>query len=137
MAQQNPEAIDAGAFHNDVVAVGSGTVLFCHERALVAQDAVLQTLRDRIGAGFATIIVTEREVSLERAVATYLFNSQLLARPDGGTGARLERTDGRPAAFRARGVRHRCCYRRRAACCAIRRSDAEPSPPRRVPLAGR
>jgi len=83
-AQQHPDAIDAGVFHNDVIAVGNGTVFFCHERALVAQDAVLQTLRDRIGAGFATIIVTEREVSLERAVATYLFNSQLLARPDGG-----------------------------------------------------
>src|SRR5947207_7307586 len=70
-AQQHPDAIDAGVFHNDVIAVGNGTVFFCHERALVAQDAVLQTLRDRIGAGFATIIVTEREVSLERAVATY------------------------------------------------------------------
>jgi len=83
-AQQNPDAIDAGVFHNDVIAIGSGAVLFCHERAFVGQDALLAALRERIGAAFEAIVVSEREVSLERAVSTYLFNSQLLARPDGG-----------------------------------------------------
>jgi succinylarginine dihydrolase len=84
LAQQNPEAIDAGVFHNDVVAVGSATVLFCHERAWLDQAAVLRALADRVGEGFTSIVVAEREVPLERAVATYLFNSQLLVRPDGG-----------------------------------------------------
>ncbi|HEX9278727.1 MAG TPA: N-succinylarginine dihydrolase [Casimicrobiaceae bacterium] len=83
-AQQHPDAIDFGVFHNDVIAVGSGSVLFCHERAFVGQDALLQALADRIGAAFAAIVVSEREVSLERAVATYLFNSQLLPRREGG-----------------------------------------------------
>src|SRR5947208_12616 len=83
-AQQHPDAIDAGVFHNDVIAVGSGTVLFCHERAFVGQDALLRALADRVGAGFAALVVSEREVSLERAVATYLFNSQLLPRREGG-----------------------------------------------------
>src|SRR5690606_22628519 len=32
-AEQNPEAIAAGAFHNDVVAVANERVLFAHERA--------------------------------------------------------------------------------------------------------
>jgi succinylarginine dihydrolase len=82
-AQQRPEAIDAGVFHNDVVAVGSGSVLFCHERAFVDQETVLRALHDAVGGTFTPIVVTEREVSLERAVATYLFNSQLLTRPDG------------------------------------------------------
>jgi succinylarginine dihydrolase len=82
--QQHPDAIDAGVFHNDVIAVGSGAVLFCHERAYVKQEALLMALRDRIGAAFKPIVVPEREVSLERAVSTYLFNSQLLARGDGG-----------------------------------------------------
>jgi succinylarginine dihydrolase len=82
-AQQHPDAIDAGAFHNDVVAVGSGTALFCHERAFLDQAGVLRTLAERID-GFAPIVVAEREVSFERAVATYLFNSQLLVRPEGG-----------------------------------------------------
>jgi succinylarginine dihydrolase len=83
-AQQSPDAIDAGVFHNDVIAVGSGSVLFCHERAFVGQDAVIAALADRIGAAFTPVVVPEREVSLERAVSTYLFNSQLLPRGEGG-----------------------------------------------------
>ena len=83
-ARQHPDAIDAGAFHNDVVAVGTGTTLFCHERAFVDQPALLATLAERVGADFAALVVPECDVSLERAVATYLFNSQLLARDDGG-----------------------------------------------------
>lgn len=82
-AQQHPDAIDAGVFHNDVVAVGSATVLFCHERAYLDQAAVLRSLAERVH-GFAPIVVPESEVSFERAVATYLFNSQLIRKPDGG-----------------------------------------------------
>ena len=83
-AQQHPGAIDAGVFHNDVIAVGNGTVLFCHERAYIDQEAVLKRLAERVGPEFAPIVVRERELALERAVATYLFNSQLIARPEGG-----------------------------------------------------
>lgn len=82
-AQQNPAAIDAGVFHNDVIAVGTGDVLFCHERAYVDQDAVLRHLHDAIGDAFTTIVVPDADVSVDDAVSTYLFNSQLLARPDG------------------------------------------------------
>jgi succinylarginine dihydrolase len=82
-AQQHPDAIDAGVFHNDVIAVGTGSVLFCHERAFVMQDAILRALRDRIGAAFHAIVVREDEIGLDRAVATYLFNSQLMPREDG------------------------------------------------------
>jgi len=32
-AQQHPDAIDAGVFHNDVIAVGQGRTLLAHERA--------------------------------------------------------------------------------------------------------
>jgi succinylarginine dihydrolase len=70
-------------FHNDVIAVGTGSVLFCHERAFVMQDAILRALRDRIGAAFDAIVVREDEIGLDRAVATYLFNSQLMPREDG------------------------------------------------------
>lgn len=82
-AQQNPEAIDAGVFHNDVIAVGNGQVLFCHERALVDQQRVLDEIDERLPS-FLALVVSEQEVPLERAVATYLFNSQLLTRRDGG-----------------------------------------------------
>jgi succinylarginine dihydrolase len=81
-AQQHPDAIDAGAFHNDVVAVGTATVLFCHERAFADQGEVLRTLSERV-PGFTPIVVAEQDIALERAVATYLFNSQLLASDSG------------------------------------------------------
>jgi succinylarginine dihydrolase len=82
-AQQNPDAIDAGVFHNDVIAVGHGTVLFCHEQAWVAQDAVLAALGARIGPGFAPVVVPADALRLDDVVATYLFNGQLLPRADG------------------------------------------------------
>jgi succinylarginine dihydrolase len=83
LAQQNPDAIDAGVFHNDVIAVGEGTLLFCHERAFVDTARVLDELRARVGPSFTALVVSEHEVTVEEAVATYLFNSQLLARSDG------------------------------------------------------
>jgi succinylarginine dihydrolase len=83
LAQQEPAAIDAGVFHNDVIAVGFGTVLFCHARAFVEQPTVLEALRAAVGQAFTPIVVDDADVSLDDAVATYLFNSQLLARADG------------------------------------------------------
>ena len=82
-ARQDPDAIDAGAFHNDVVAVGSRHVLFCHERAYADREDVLATLAAKLDGAFEAIVVPEHAVSLDEAVATYLFNSQLLARADG------------------------------------------------------
>jgi succinylarginine dihydrolase len=82
--QQNPAAIDAGAFHNDVVAVANGAVLFCHERAFVPFGEVMESLRSAIGPAFTPIVVRETEIALERAIATYLFNSQVITRDDGG-----------------------------------------------------
>ncbi len=82
-AQQNPAAIDAGVFHNDVISVGQGSVLFCHERAYIDQHAVLADIAAALGPPFTPIIVRENDVSLADAVATYLFNSQIIARADG------------------------------------------------------
>jgi len=83
-AQQNPHAIDAGVFHNDVIAVGHGDVLFCHELAYVEQHAVLTELAQRVGSTFTPVVVSNADVNLADAVTTYLFNSQLLPRSDGG-----------------------------------------------------
>ena len=83
LAQQDPAAIDAGVFHNDVIAVGEETLLFCHERAFVDTPRVLDALRERLSSALTALVVRESEVTLDEAVATYLFNSQLLARPDG------------------------------------------------------
>ncbi|MBU6485217.1 MAG: N-succinylarginine dihydrolase [Betaproteobacteria bacterium] len=82
-AQQRPDAIDAGVFHNDVIAVGEGRFLLCHERAFVDQPALLRTLSRVVGPAFHSIVVRESELPLADAVATYLFNSQLIERADG------------------------------------------------------
>lgn len=81
-AQQNPTVIDEGVFHNDVIAVSNGTLLFCHERAFVQQHGVLARLAGCV-PGFQAIEVPQSVVSVKDAVATYLFNSQLLSRADG------------------------------------------------------
>jgi succinylarginine dihydrolase len=86
-AQQSPEVIDAGVFHNDVIAVGNRQTLFCHERAFVAQSDVYDQLRAQLtktGAQLNVIEVPDARVSVSDAVTSYLFNSQLLARADGG-----------------------------------------------------
>jgi succinylarginine dihydrolase len=85
-AQQNPDAIDAGVFHNDVIAVGNGDTLFCHQRAFVDQNAVYDELRAklaRLNVPFNVIEVRDADLGIADAVASYLFNSQLLTRPDG------------------------------------------------------
>jgi succinylarginine dihydrolase len=78
---QSSTAIQAGAFHNDVVAVANETLLLAHPQAFDDRDALLATLEARI-PGF-TVFET-REVSLADAVGTYLFNSQLVTLPSGG-----------------------------------------------------
>lgn len=106
-AQQHPDAIDAGVFHNDVIAVGNGNVLFCHALAFVDQAAVLAALRDRLaarGTQLEVIEVSAADVSIEDTVGSYLFNSQLLARTaESGGGMRLvvpQECRERPAVWR-------------------------------------
>jgi len=83
-AQQNPVAIDAGVFHNDVIAVGNGNTLFYHDMAFLNEEKVLSDIRARLtGAELEAVRVSSAEVPLEDAVASYLFNSQLLNTPDG------------------------------------------------------
>lgn len=83
-AQQNPAVIDAGVFHNDVIAVGNGNVLFCHELAFTEQTGVLDDIAAKLGSEFIALQVGTDEVSVEDAVSSYLFNSQLLTAADGG-----------------------------------------------------
>ncbi|TCK08404.1 N-succinylarginine dihydrolase [Marinobacterium mangrovicola] len=81
-AQQNPQVIDQGVFHNDVIAVCDRNLLFCHERAFVDQQALYDKLKHRLGDEFKCIEVPDTEVSVTDAVSSYLFNSQLLSLPD-------------------------------------------------------
>lgn len=79
--RQSQAAIQAGAFHNDVVSVANETLLLAHPGAFDDKDQLFHAIRDRVPG--ATILETDG-VTLEEAVKTYLFNSQLLTLPDGG-----------------------------------------------------
>jgi len=83
VAEQSPEALAAGAFHNDVVAVANETVLFAHEQAFADPDGFYAALRERL-PGLVAIEVPRAAISLEEAIATYLFNAQLVSLPEGG-----------------------------------------------------
>ena len=81
--QQAARAIDAGVFHNDVIAMSNGNTMFYHEHAFESSEDVIQEMRKRFSAkGYAPtrfVCVFEGEVALDESVRTYLFNSQLLS----------------------------------------------------------
>ena len=81
-AAQSEEAIAAGAFHNDVVAVANGPVLFAHEKAFADPQALVNELAAKV-TGFELVKVPDAEVPLADAVKSYLFNAQLVTPPDG------------------------------------------------------
>ncbi|WON78546.1 N-succinylarginine dihydrolase [Serratia sp. UGAL515B_01] len=84
--QQNPAVIDQGVFHNDVIAVSNQQVLFHHQQAFLHQQNGLEQLRRKMASletELVTIEVPTSRVSVADAVATYLFNSQILTKPNG------------------------------------------------------
>ena len=81
--QQSDEAIAAGAFHNDVVAVANERVLFTHEFAFADRAGFYADLRARL-PDVEIVEVPAAEVSLADAISSYLFNAQLVTPPEGG-----------------------------------------------------
>lgn len=79
---QSEEAIAAGAFHNDVVAVANGPVLFAHEKAFADRDRLVARC-EQLVAGFELVEVADADVPLADAISSYLFNAQLVTPPDG------------------------------------------------------
>lgn len=86
IAQQNPRAIDAGVFHNDVISVGNRHVFLYHEAAFVGKERVISEIeikaREYSDLEMLFIEVPESQLSLTEAVSSYFFNSQLISRPD-------------------------------------------------------
>ena len=82
-ARQSPEAIAAGAFHNDVVAVANERVLFTHEHAFADPAPLYAALRTALPE-VEIIEVPAAAISLADAIASYLFNAQLVTLPEGG-----------------------------------------------------
>lgn len=81
-ALQSEEAIAAGAFHNDVVAVAHERVLFTHEQAFAARETLYAELREKFPE-IEIVEVPASAVSLADAIASYLFNAQLVTLPSG------------------------------------------------------
>jgi succinylarginine dihydrolase len=82
---QSEEAVAAGAFHNDVVAVSNEHVLIAHGQAFAERDHFYGALQ-RLVPDVQIIEVPASEVSLDEAIASYLFNAQLVTLPEGGMG---------------------------------------------------
>ena len=80
--EQNPDAIAAGAFHNDVVAVANEQVLFTHELAFADPQGTYEAIRTKC-PGAQVVEVPADRVSLDDAISSYLFNAQLLTPPSG------------------------------------------------------
>ncbi len=86
-AQQTPEAIDAGVFHNDVICVGNESVLFFHEKCFANEPVVVKEIESKWAKSQSSALhlirVTEKEIPLADAVSSYLFNSQLVTLANG------------------------------------------------------
>jgi len=80
--EQSAEAIAAGAFHNDVVAVANERVLFTHEAAFADPAGTYAAIRAALPQAEIVVVPTSA-VSLSDAIKSYLFNAQLLTLPDG------------------------------------------------------
>ncbi|MET4895910.1 N-succinylarginine dihydrolase [Sphingomonadaceae bacterium jetA1] len=81
-ARQSDAAIAAGAFHNDVVAVANARVLFAHEQAFADPARLYADLR-QLMPEVEIVEVPAARISLEDAIASYLFNAQLVTPPGG------------------------------------------------------
>jgi succinylarginine dihydrolase len=80
--EQSPEAIAAGAFHNDVVAVANERVLLVHEQAFADPVGTHAAIREKFPP-VEIVTVLASAVSLAEAVRSYLFNGQLVTLPSG------------------------------------------------------
>lgn len=82
-ARQSRQAINAGAFHNDVVCVGAMETLFYHELAFEDTMAVQAEIRKAATGLFEPVFVEVpiNEVPIEDAIKAYLFNSMLVKFP--------------------------------------------------------
>ena len=81
--QQNPDVIEQGVFHNDVIAVGNQNVLFYHQEAFLDTKSKLNELEQKLQVPMHFIEVPTAQVPVSEAVKTYMFNTQLVTLEDG------------------------------------------------------
>ncbi|GLX87053.1 N-succinylarginine dihydrolase [Thalassotalea loyana] len=81
--QQNPDVIDQGVFHNDVIAVGNQNVLFYHQQAFLNETQFVEEVKRKANYDVHFVKVLNDQVSVQDAVDTYLFNTQIVTLPSG------------------------------------------------------
>ncbi len=86
-ARQNPAAIAAGVFHNDVIALAHLHIFLYHELAFADSAILLDSLRSTFsrcnGSELLTVCIPDSLLPLADAVRSYFFNSQLISLPTG------------------------------------------------------
>lgn len=84
---QHPEAVGAGAFHNDVVATSCRHLLIHHQQAFLdaapTLERIEQRFREKTGVPLQRIEISSSQLPLSDAIASYLFNSQIVVERDG------------------------------------------------------
>ena len=82
-ARQARAAIEAGVFHNDVVCVGAKACLFYHQAAFEDAPRLQADIRTAAAGRFEPqfVEVATADLPLDDAIASYLFNSMLVALP--------------------------------------------------------
>jgi succinylarginine dihydrolase len=80
--RQHPDAIDAGVFHNDVIATGNERVFLYHEQAFATSRSMVTDIAGPLGEPLTLIEANNTDFSLSDAVSSYLFNSQIVTLPD-------------------------------------------------------
>tara|TARA_B100000989_G_scaffold217606_1_gene165817 strand:- start:543 stop:1868 length:1326 start_codon:yes stop_codon:yes gene_type:complete len=80
--QQDPDVIDAGVFHNDVIAMNNEELMIAHEHCFADPAVAKASLKQHYPA-LSYVEIPQAGLSVEDAVRTYFFNSQLLSLPNG------------------------------------------------------
>lgn len=88
--QQNPDVIDHGVFHNDVISVANENFFLLHESAFVDQNQLITQLKNYNDFHLQILEVKNSQVSVQEAVQSYLFNSQIVSLPSpNGLGSQM------------------------------------------------
>ena len=80
--QQHPSAIDAGVFHNDVIFVANKNVILSHEQALLMPERAYASIQKKVDFNIHFITIRQKNLSVQEAIESYLFNSQLISLQD-------------------------------------------------------
>ncbi|MCA9407648.1 MAG: N-succinylarginine dihydrolase [Candidatus Omnitrophica bacterium] len=84
--QQNPKAIDAGVFHNDLIATTNDNFFLYHEEAFLDKEQKMKEIQEKyaqFSSKPACLIEVKKEMlTMDEAVESFLFNSQMITLPD-------------------------------------------------------